>query len=912
MAEVNIKTRLSLRYDTLANWNSANPVLNKGEVAVVAIPSGATGENNTWGQDTKPSILFKVGDGKSNFKDLPYASGRAADVYAWAKAATKPTYTASEVGAAEEDHIHTGDSIYIGGNDSDTLEDWAQAIATNIDSRALSSDVYTKSQVDTKIKEIQGALEADTNTQYKLEWNDSEKLLVFSSKDIGGNWAVVTKLTPGSFTLSSAAGTELSGKTFDAVISGLSTKVTDLEQNLETYYATKDNVKQAVDDIEVGLANGAIEVYAAGRAAMDGAGKNISTTYATKEELNSHAQLVGPQISALQGNFTEGAANKAIADKNGKDITTTYATQAALGSVRDSLQDLEGITQTLEGYFTSEGVALEADKATKDGAGNVIATTYATKAELAQDLDELDYESVGAAPLSHTHSASEINYLGNKISAASGKTIQVAVDTVYDGLSTHTSSKANPHGVTAAQVGAYTKEEVFGLIQEAATNAEDALRGHSEASNPHNITKSTVGLGNVLNVASYAKTETYTQDEVDDAIAAESKVITDGLATGAVQVYAAGRAAMDGAGQTISTTYATKTELTTGLSGKADSSALSQQVSRLEGLIDDAVEEVTEVANGKTKTFVTSKTNKDSSYSNSVLNSQNADVTITPSSKILLIDGTSTLSLSELKLGDIILVKETDVPDRWVSAISSTSATLSKMETSKVDLTPYVLASTIINGKTLEDDIYLTGDDIGIANDDGTSTTIADKFSEVDEYIADFVSGDKTVGHAEQADKATQDGDGNVIKDTYATKTQLNTLGTAFESVEWALFNLSGVGQVTVVDESTKINAKLNEYMSNLSKNNLKDAQIIERGLKFVMVDPKDIRWQGHINGVDLNMGLLSIKFECDATETISPYNGYDITVVYKSGVVINSVLERRFNPGDVYILNGGNAAGAY
>ena len=92
-----LNTRIRLKYDTLTNWTTANPTLLSGEVAVVAIPAS---EANTVGQVTKPAIVFKVGDGETAFNDLPYTSALAADVYSWAKAATKPTYTATEVGAA--------------------------------------------------------------------------------------------------------------------------------------------------------------------------------------------------------------------------------------------------------------------------------------------------------------------------------------------------------------------------------------------------------------------------------------------------------------------------------------------------------------------------------------------------------------------------------------------------------------------------------------------------------------------------------------------------------------------------------------------------------------------------------------------------------------------------------------------
>lgn len=90
-----LNTRIKLKYDTLANWTSANPVLLAGEVAVVSVPTGGSLQ-----QVTPPAIVFKVGDDTSDFNTLPYASGLAADVYAWAKAATKPSYTVSEISGA--------------------------------------------------------------------------------------------------------------------------------------------------------------------------------------------------------------------------------------------------------------------------------------------------------------------------------------------------------------------------------------------------------------------------------------------------------------------------------------------------------------------------------------------------------------------------------------------------------------------------------------------------------------------------------------------------------------------------------------------------------------------------------------------------------------------------------------------
>ena len=80
MATNTLNTRIRLKYDSYANWSSNNPELLAGELAVVYIESGDTQEVNSV---VAPQILFKVGPG--SFNSLPWASGKAADVYKWAK-----------------------------------------------------------------------------------------------------------------------------------------------------------------------------------------------------------------------------------------------------------------------------------------------------------------------------------------------------------------------------------------------------------------------------------------------------------------------------------------------------------------------------------------------------------------------------------------------------------------------------------------------------------------------------------------------------------------------------------------------------------------------------------------------------------------------------------------------------------
>ena len=100
-----LNTRILLKYDTYANWTANNPVLLAGEVAIATIENGNLQTVNPNGVST-PQVLIKVGNGTSNYNDLKFVSGLAADVYSWAKASTKPTYAASEISGLS-DYIST-------------------------------------------------------------------------------------------------------------------------------------------------------------------------------------------------------------------------------------------------------------------------------------------------------------------------------------------------------------------------------------------------------------------------------------------------------------------------------------------------------------------------------------------------------------------------------------------------------------------------------------------------------------------------------------------------------------------------------------------------------------------------------------------------------------------------------------
>ena len=149
MAEKILNTRIQLKYDTWANWTDetqankgANLVLKKGEIAFCEIPTGNAEAT------TAPTVLFKVGDGTSTFKALKWASALAADVHEWAKAATKPGYSANEITVTDANGNFNGTNVEA------VLAEIAGELATLTGGESGSGTIANR--IDTAIKAIQG------------------------------------------------------------------------------------------------------------------------------------------------------------------------------------------------------------------------------------------------------------------------------------------------------------------------------------------------------------------------------------------------------------------------------------------------------------------------------------------------------------------------------------------------------------------------------------------------------------------------------------------------------------------------------------------------------------------------------------------------------------------------------------
>lgn len=167
MSEKRFRTRLLTRYDSMENWQAENPVLLEGEMGISLLA----------GQDgAKDSLLIKVGNGTDNYNDLPFVSAIAGDVYAWAKAEEKPTYTAEEIDgladyiAGEIEDTNTKYQM-VAGEDSKTFilqsQEKGETEWTNIYTLTIPEDItYTvETTEDGKVQFVPSEGEAVTIVQ---------------------------------------------------------------------------------------------------------------------------------------------------------------------------------------------------------------------------------------------------------------------------------------------------------------------------------------------------------------------------------------------------------------------------------------------------------------------------------------------------------------------------------------------------------------------------------------------------------------------------------------------------------------------------------------------------------------------------------------------------------------------------
>ena len=276
MATTTFNTRISLKYDTYAQWVEKDPQLLVGEVAVVVVPA------ETGAVAKEPAVLFKVGDGAHKFSELQFTAGLAADVYDWAKAASKPTYSANEI---------DGLSDYISG-------------------------------------EIQ-----DTDTQYKLEVDadNSRKFHLYSQAKGTSTWNLVSTITiPDETVYTLAEGTANGTVKFngeDVKVHGLGTAAYKDEGAFDAAGAATKALEDA-------------KTYADGKDAAIAAAKKAG------DDAQTAVDALGERVGALPEGATATTVVGYVDEKIGKIPAQTDYTVTVTPSTPDGVAKRYNIKQT--------------------------------------------------------------------------------------------------------------------------------------------------------------------------------------------------------------------------------------------------------------------------------------------------------------------------------------------------------------------------------------------------------------------------------------------------------------------------------------------------------------------------------------------------------------------------------------
>lgn len=310
MANKTFNTRICMKNDTYAQWVAKDPVLLKGEIAVVVIPA------DTGAVQGEPVTLFKVGDGTKKFSQLDFIGAKAADVYGWAKAASKPEYSANEI---------TGLADYISG-------------------------------------EIQ-----DSNTTYKLEADaENGRKFYLYSKEINGDWGTdpVSTITIPETVYTLATGTKNGTVKFndtDVDVKGLGSAAYKAEGDFDASGSADTalaNANKHTDD-KIG-AMGEFQTVAAMVADAKKAGTDAATAAAT-------AQSTADSKTTMEAVEAKGYATKTEAQgyADAKDDAIAAA-QTAADNAQSAVDTLAGRVQTIEGDYLKTADKTELANSIKD------------------------------------------------------------------------------------------------------------------------------------------------------------------------------------------------------------------------------------------------------------------------------------------------------------------------------------------------------------------------------------------------------------------------------------------------------------------------------------------------------------------------------------------------------------------
>lgn len=567
-----INTRIQLKYDSLSNWTTHDPVLLSGEIAIATLASDIYKGTDTSGSVSQHPVLFKVGNGTAKFSQLPWVSALAADVHDWAKSSTV-------VLSGTEIQFKTGDKV----NHRIDLS----SFATDLEVENLLKGYYTKTEIDglfgnvvntvTTVAEGTGISVTDAgengNHAYTVALNVEGAKTALGLKSAAytdsTDYATAAQgakadsaVQAVSISTGSAAGKvklTVDGKDTEAAVNGLGALAfKDSLAKADVGLGNVDNTADSAKPVSVAQQAAIDAALAAAKKYADDNDANDNTEYHVEyDSVNKKIKLVaGADASKMEiptDDFIKDGMIQSVAiSDDGKNLVITWntdagkeATEIALSELVDVMTGVDGATIKVE-VSADDKISAEVKTGTlKDGHiasdAQIAKGKLATAVQTSLGLADTALQTVKIFGQDLSKGSNEITVEQGKSALGLGSAAYVTVDSL------NATAKGYADAITADSIGAISSVDSADQYVQV-TDATLSDDGNS------------IGYHIGLDVDKVKTIKVSNAGAADTAAEATHASSAD-EATHAGSADAATKATQDGAGNVITTTYATKGEV---------------------------------------------------------------------------------------------------------------------------------------------------------------------------------------------------------------------------------------------------------------------------------------------------------------------------------------------------------------
>ena len=442
MAIKELKTRITLKYDSYENWSQNNPTLLAGEVAIVTVDTNNNPAANTNDHiQNPPTVLFKVGPGP--FNSLQWASAKAADVHNWAKQseADFKTWLSTTAGFATDDEV------------SALIASAEARVKATTDALAAKD-----AELAGKVTELENKFTGEGSVASQIEEAVAAEAALREAGDtainnkigtVADGKTVVTMISDAQ-TAASKAGTDAAAAVDTKLTTHVNTynsKVAELAGDISDNATAITTEKSRAEGVEAGLRTDVDKIMGTG----DGSFKKADA--ALKTELQAYAdQAEADAVSAAEAyTNTRETEIKKLTSANAAEISRVaglVSTETAERTAAD--EALGGRLDKVEAFFkTAEGetldTALDSLKEIQDylkGEGDATGGILSRVGQAETDIDNLQKEFAAGGRV--TKAESDIDTLQAEMTQA-----KTDIDAVEASLATG--------GATATAIAAAKK-----------------------------------------------------------------------------------------------------------------------------------------------------------------------------------------------------------------------------------------------------------------------------------------------------------------------------------------------------------------------------------------------------------------------------------------------------------------------